>query len=42
VDLQPRQRSDAIGYLEDAFATFESAQRRQRLIIDACRPADGS
>lgn len=37
VDLEPRQRSDVLDYLNGAFATFESSQRRDREIINACR-----
>jgi AAA family ATP:ADP antiporter len=39
-DLQPRQRLDALDYLDDAFATFASPKRRQALIIDACRSGE--
>ena len=35
--LEPRQRARAAEYLEGAFATFASPQRRQTLIVDACR-----
>ncbi len=36
-DLHPRQRVRAVEYLEEAFATFASPERRQTLVIDACR-----
>jgi AAA family ATP:ADP antiporter len=39
--LEPKHRADVIGYLEGAFETFASAQRRDRRIVGACRPADG-
>jgi AAA family ATP:ADP antiporter len=39
-DLQLKQRASAIDYLEDAFATFVSPERRRRQIVDACRRAD--
>ncbi|HEX7237942.1 MAG TPA: hypothetical protein VF405_13320, partial [Gammaproteobacteria bacterium] len=35
--LEPRQRDRAVEYLEGAFATFASPERRQTLILDACR-----
>jgi hypothetical protein len=35
--LEPRQRRVAVEYLEGAFATFASPERRQTLIVDACR-----
>jgi hypothetical protein len=35
--LEPRQRARAVEYLEEAFATFASPERRQTLIVDACR-----
>ena len=35
--LEPRQRAVAVEYLEGAFATFASPERRQTLIVDACR-----
>ncbi len=36
-DLQPRERADAIDYLEAAFATFASPERRVTDIIESCR-----
>jgi hypothetical protein len=36
-DLQPRKRADVVDYLEDAFATFASPQRRVTEVTDACR-----
>ena len=35
--LEPRQRRAAVEYLEGAFATFASPERRQALIVGACR-----
>ena len=35
--LEPRQRDRAVEYLSGAFATFASPERRQALIVDACR-----
>jgi len=36
-DLHPRQRARVVEYLEEAFATFASPERRQTLVIGACR-----
>ena len=36
-DLHPRQRDDVTDYLDEAFRTFASPERRRTLIIDACR-----
>jgi AAA family ATP:ADP antiporter len=35
--LEPRQRVRAVEYLDGAFATFASPERRRTLIVDACR-----
>ena len=35
--LEPRQRDGAVDYLEGAFATFATPERRRTLIVDACR-----
>jgi hypothetical protein len=35
--LEPKHRDRAVDYLEGAFATFTSPERRQTLIVDACR-----
>jgi ATP:ADP antiporter, AAA family len=35
--LEARERAVAVEYLEGAFATFASPDRRQALIVDACR-----
>ena len=35
--LEPKQRDGAVEYLEGAFATFASPERRRTLIVDACR-----
>lgn len=35
--LEPKQRDGAVEYLQGAFATFASPERRRTLIIDACR-----
>ena len=35
--LESKQRARAVEYLEEAFATFASPERRQALIVDACR-----
>jgi len=35
--LEPKHRDRAVEYLEGAFATFASLERRQTLIVDACR-----
>jgi AAA family ATP:ADP antiporter len=39
--LEPKPQADVSDYLEGAFETFASAQRRDRRIVGACRPADG-
>ena len=36
-DLHPGERDDATDYLDEAFQTFASPERRRTLIIDACR-----
>jgi AAA family ATP:ADP antiporter len=38
--LESRQRARAVEYLEEAFATFASPERRQAQIVDACRRGD--
>jgi hypothetical protein len=38
--LEPRQRARAVEYLEEAFSTFASPERRRSLIIDECRRGD--
>jgi hypothetical protein len=40
-DLRLRERVDVVDYLEGAFATFASAERRGTEIIDACRGGPG-
>jgi AAA family ATP:ADP antiporter len=35
--LEPKQRDGAVEYLEGAFATFASPERRRTVIVDACR-----
>jgi len=35
--LEPKQRDRAVDYVAGAFATFASPNRRQSLIVDACR-----
>ena len=35
--LETRQRARAVDYLEEAFATFASPDRRRTLIVDECR-----
>jgi hypothetical protein len=35
--LEPKHRDRAVQYLEGAFAIFASPERRQALIVDACR-----
>jgi hypothetical protein len=35
--LESRQRARAVEYLEGAFATFASPERRRTVIVDACR-----
>jgi sulfur relay (sulfurtransferase) DsrC/TusE family protein len=35
--LETRHRARAVEYLEDAFATFASPERRRMLIVEKCR-----
>jgi hypothetical protein len=37
--LAPKQRDDAVRYLEAAFETFASERQRDRRIVGACRSA---
>jgi hypothetical protein len=39
-DLLPRERADAVDYLEAAFATFAAPELRAKSILGACRGAD--
>jgi AAA family ATP:ADP antiporter len=40
IPLQPRQRARAVVFLEEAFATFASPERRRTLIVEKCRRGD--